>query len=337
MSEAELSGEPNLYGGSISPALAEWLKIEYKKKADLDAAWADEEEALEGLGNIFADSNAVQDALIYDPNSVCAEHSWTNPNTQQTVFYHLAPNAPGFGDVVWNFSTYVSECVGGTGADLQFVVPQDASNGVSGLRMMELGAGAGLPSWTYLANGASVVCTDMAQPDQLVAMASSAQKNMEENAALGRHAGAKGYVRNHNWEQPEEVEELLACGSESEEGEARKYDVMVAADCIFLHRLHEDMLNTIVSCLKPTTGILLVGFSLHANVEDEKVFEFFEKAKKRGLTVEQCRLPSLESRNQKYLREVRSRSMSHPAPFLKRFFSFRLWQNALTTIATSRH
>jgi predicted nicotinamide N-methyase len=302
-----MSSATNLYGGSISPALAAWLKAEQRKQAELDEAWRDEEEALEGLANIFVQSNAVQDALVYDPNSVCAQHKWTNPTTDQEVFYHLAPNAPGFGDVVWNFSTYISECVGGSGADLQFVIPENASAGVQGLRMLELGAGAGLPAWSYLRNGATVVCTDMAQPDQLVAMASSAQKNMEQNAALGQHAGAMAFVRNHNWEEPEEVKELLACGCGNDvQGDEQKFDVMVAADCIFLHRLHEDLLNTILSCLKPRTGVMLVGFSLHANVEDEKVFSFFDKAEKRGLTVEQCRLPSLENRNERYLKEVRT-------------------------------
>ena len=103
--------------------------------------------------------------------------------------------------------------------------------------------------------------------------------------------------------EPSEVEELLACGCD--QGKQR-FDVIVAADTVFLHRLHDDMLHTCEACLKEGSGVLLVGFSLHANVVDEKVFSFFDKAKAKGFSVEECRLPSLESRNEEFVRQGES-------------------------------
>lgn len=153
------------------------------------------------------------------------------------------------------------------------------------MSFLELGAGAGVPSWTALRCGARVVCTDQASPDRIRSIAECGERNvreMEERsvdtetiamAEMGRACPL-------DWGGP--VDEVLAC---LDKGKKERFDVVVAADCCYMPWLQPMLLDSIY-LLMSDRGVALVPFALHGNAKDEDVWGVVDRAKERGFQVQ---------------------------------------------------
>jgi predicted nicotinamide N-methyase len=150
---------------------------------------------------------------------------------------------------------------------------------IPALRVMEVGAGCGIPSWVMCQQGATVVCTDYPDNDLLFQMARSAHVCME-----GAGAG-EAYVRGLWW--GENGDHCLNAGMPVDAPlDAGKFDVVLAADCIYTVAAHQGLLDTLTECLVPDTGVALCAFGFHGLAKQEVIVTFFDRAKDNGFTVE---------------------------------------------------
>ena len=63
------------------------------------------------------------------------------------------------------------------------------------------------------------------------------------------------------------------------------FDVVLAADCIYMPYLHGLLLDSIAALMAPT-GVALLPFALHGNTADEEVWGIVELAKEKGFRVD---------------------------------------------------
>lgn len=136
--------------------------------------------------------------------------------------------------------------------------------------MLELGAGAGLPSLISAHLSAKrVVVTDYPDADLITNLA----YNIEACAPL-LPIVAKGYL----WgaDPSSLIEEVMPDGA---------FDVLILADLLFNHSEHGKLVQTVTKSLKKD-GTALVFFTPYRPWLLEKDLAFFDLAKENGLIVE---------------------------------------------------
>ena len=159
-----------------------------------------------------------------------------------------------------------------------------------GVRLLELGAGGGLPSWLAMKCGAQVVCTDQSIPDRIRCLAECAQRNLndlqrdldEENPILG-HA-KKVRVCPYDWGSATD-EVISNMKREVDTDDCGLFDIILAADCVYLPQCHSVLLDSIQKLLS-TCGVALLPFALHGNTSDDDVWAILKLARKKGFFVE---------------------------------------------------
>ena len=156
-----------------------------------------------------------------------------------------------------------------------------------GLAFVELGAGAGVPSWTAMHCGARVVCTDQAVPDRIRCIAECAERNFREINNQGGSAdteqiamATKARACALDWGGP--VDQVLEC---LDVNKKERFDVIVAADCCYMPWLQPQLLESIFA-LMSDCGVAFVPFALHGNAKDEDVWGIVDRAKERGFQTE---------------------------------------------------
>ena len=135
---------------------------------------------------------------------------------------------------------------------------------MAGASVLELGAGAALPSLVAALNGARrVVVTDY--PDQ--SLLENIQCNVAHNVpeALMSAVTVRGFL----WGS--RTDAILECNDNA------KFDIVVLADLIFNHSQHDALLRSCCEVLAPD-GNVYVFFTHHRPWLAHKDLEFFEKA-----------------------------------------------------------
>lgn len=158
---------------------------------------------------------------------------------------------------------------------------RNRSDLIEGKTVLELGAGAGLPSLICALNGAGqVVVTDY--PD--VDLIQNLQKNIDQCELLPQPVNirAQGYL----WGAPTaELSQQLA--QRSKDGEAARFDLLILADLLFNHSEHGKLVQSVQQTLKRTsTAQALVFFTPYRPWLLEKDLAFFDLAKEGGFVVE---------------------------------------------------
>lgn len=151
----------------------------------------------------------------------------------------------------------------------------DVPDLVAGASVLEFGAAAGLPSIAAAKLGASLVCaSDYPSPTVLMTL----QKNLTENSA-----DAVAKVVPHKW--GEDVDALLAANGHN------KYDLVLAAECLWKHDAHESLVASIKGCIKPG-GVLLLTYSHHIPDLEAEDDRFIALAEEQGFKLmEKTALP----------------------------------------------
>eukprot|EP00913_Durusdinium_trenchii_P030589 g28648.t2 len=186
----------------------------------------------------------------------------------------LGCSKQGHGDVLWAAAELAADAVAGAA---EFSV-----HGLGeGARVLELGAGLGLPSAVALRLGAEVVATDLWDHERLLALSSTLALNLKLST------GGKARVMPHRWGDPCDL--LCAEGL---------FQLILCNDCLYMPDLHGALLDTIFACLAPDfwtltsrirvteDGLALICFSLHQTAPASAIFGFFDLAKARGFRVE---------------------------------------------------
>lgn len=212
------------------------------------------------------------------------------------TIYILSEALAGFGDQVWASSRHVSNCLANAEkcreilspflSRLEEQQPTKRSHPLLGTSFLELGAGAGVPSWTAMHCGARVICTDQAVTDRIRCIAECAERNYremkdnlpEEDERLANAAKMKACPYNWGDSIHDIAHALMENGRE-------RFDVVVGADCVYMPWLHSELLQSI-DMLLSDRGVALLPFALHGNAKDEEVWEIADKAREIGFKVD---------------------------------------------------
>eukprot|EP00928_Gymnodinium_smaydae_P011169 TRINITY_DN14152_c1_g4_i3.p1 TRINITY_DN14152_c1_g4~~TRINITY_DN14152_c1_g4_i3.p1 ORF type:complete len:314 (+),score=49.97 TRINITY_DN14152_c1_g4_i3:97-1038(+) len=187
----------------------------------------------------------------------------------------------GHGDVLWGSALYAAELLEASSRCRSADQGESAvsrllgGRSLQGLRVLELGAGLGLPSWVAMRRGARVVASDLRDPDRLGALAAAAALNAPSAGEVTGECG-EAHVRAHSWGEPCDVLTSLFGG----------FDLILMCDILYITDLHEALLASTRACLAPG-GVVLVAFALHHDHNEEAVFNFFELARAKGFKVEE--------------------------------------------------
>ncbi|KAK4229475.1 hypothetical protein QBC38DRAFT_110620 [Podospora fimiseda] len=197
------------------------------------------------------------------------------PTTQQhttlsgeTITLHLVGHSPLEAHHLWNGARVVSD-----------FFESSPSTTVSNRTVLELGAGAGLPSIITASLGAKkVVVTDFPDPD----LVSTMWKNIYSCHLLNQdelNIAADGYVWGANPKHL--IDHLKPVGED-------RFDVLILADLLFRHSEHGNMLKTVRETMKKSREAkAYVVFCSYRPWLRHKDLAFFELAKEQGFLVEQ--------------------------------------------------
>ncbi|POS82552.1 hypothetical protein EPUL_005155 [Erysiphe pulchra] len=189
-----------------------------------------------------------------------------------TVKVDLIGHSPLWGHYLWNAGRVISSYL-------------ELHPGlVRGKKVLELGAGAGLPSLVCAHLEAEcVVATDY--PD--AALIENLKRNIESFKNKAEKSGdvkSRILVEGHCW--GENCQNILNHVIVSD-GEKPGFDVLVLADLLFNHSEHEKLLATVQSTLKKQEDAeALVFFTPYRPWLLEKDLMFFDKVRASGMRVE---------------------------------------------------
>ncbi|EGS19783.1 nicotinamide N-methyltransferase-like protein [Thermochaetoides thermophila DSM 1495] len=203
--------------------------------------------------------------------------------TGDTITLHLVGHSPLEAHHLWNASRVVAE---------HFERNPDE---VRGRTVLELGAGAGLPSLVASALGAKmVVMTDY--PD--VDLVRNMWRNVDECALIPREA-KKGSQGAEEGDEPTNIvvdgyiwgadttKLLKYLESDTSSQEPQGFDLLILADLLFRHTEHRNMLKTVRHALKRTRDAkALVVFCSYRPWLQKKDLAFFDLAREQGFEVE---------------------------------------------------
>jgi len=208
-----------------------------------------------------------------------------------SIVYLLSSSLAGFGDIVWSSSRHISNLLANPDTCrtvLSHYFSTEESNHsikhpLSGVSFLELGAGAGVPSWSAMGCGARVVCTDQPNSDRIRCIAECVERNFR-NMTKQTPTNAiydKCQACPYGWGT--KIDEVTKALNKS--GDER-FDVIVAADCMYMPWLHTELLDSI-DLLLSDRGVALMPFALHGNTDDGDVLRIIDRAKEKGFEVDE--------------------------------------------------
>lgn len=202
----------------------------------------------------------------YEPEK---QHTFVNYTTQhgRILNLRLVGHNPLWGHHLWNGAKTISR-----------YLEQNASILARNKTVLELGAGAGLPSLICaLFEAKCVVMTDYPDEDLIENM----RFNITHCAGLPKDKSvhAEGYL----WGK-----DILTLTRYLPEAESQSgFDLLILADLLFNHSEHAKLILTVQQCLKRSSDAeALVFFTPYRPWLLEKDMAFFDLARQAGLTVE---------------------------------------------------
>lgn len=223
-------------------------------------------------GNLFAEPDDY-----YPPSPKPTKQTFTTRDGD-VVDLHLVGYSPTEAHHLWNGSRVAAQ-----------YFEADPAGTVRGRTVLELGAGAGLPSLVAAALGARrVVMTDFPDADILATM----EKNIAECSIIPppEGGGGKGLAKadvivSKGFVWGFDPRPLLA--ELPTAGRAAGFDVLVLADLLFRHSEHGKLLDTIRDTMARGVGArAYVFFTSYRPWLADKDLAFFDLARERGFVVD---------------------------------------------------
>jgi len=195
----------------------------------------------------------------------------------RTLSLSLVGHNPLWGHHLWNAGRLISTYL------------EKNPSLVAGKTVLELGAGAGLPSLVCNVLGATkVVVSDYPDPDLVANLWKNVDTLLETEKASdekskdgGKSLVAEGYCWGND------AANLLAHLPPSSAATNPGFDVLILADLLFNHSEHEKLVNTIEFTLKKSADArAMVFFTPYRPWLYEKDMAFFDSCRARGFVVE---------------------------------------------------
>lgn len=213
-------------------------------------------------GELFAEPI---DFLPPPPKSHFITYERDADKNPRKIKLKLVGKSPLWGHLLWNAGKYTAR-----------YLDKHAGTLVTGKKVLELGAAAGLPSLICGVNSAlRVVCTDFPDADLL----SHLQYNVDHCDGLDP---TKFKVKGFIWGQDERrlcYDELSEEDLPEEIKEEDKFDLIILSDLVFNHTEHGKLLGNCRAALK-RSGLALVVFSPHRPWLLDMDLEFFQECEK---------------------------------------------------------
>ncbi|QPG94465.1 Protein N-terminal and lysine N-methyltransferase efm7 [Epichloe festucae Fl1] len=238
----------------------------------------------------YATGGLMEDPEDYYPPTPPPTRQVFEMQSGKQVTLHLVGHSPTEAHHLWNGAKLVSDYF------------ERVPSRVRGRSVLELGAGAALPSLVAGILGAEkVVASDFPDPDLVANM----QKNIDEcdetvepRGHMGRTIDAVGFV----WgADPEPLLARLVVAPEGNGDGAtrirrrRRFDVLVLADLLFRHSEHGALVKTIRETMRRSRGsAAYVFFTSYRPWKQDLDMNFFDVARDAGLEVEQVSERKLE-------------------------------------------
>eukprot|EP00934_Nitzschia_sp_Nitz4_P005777 Nitzschia sp. Nitz4//scaffold335_size18684//16977//18104//NITZ4_008773-RA/size18684-processed-gene-0.2-mRNA-1//1//CDS//3329548285//5767//frame0 len=224
-------------------------------------------------------------------------------SVDQRIVYAISDSWEGYGDILWASSRHLGNSFANpeTCRDLLAPLFENSSSGDSdlhplqGLKVLEMGAGCGVPSLVAMKCGAHVVCTDLDNPNRIRNIAESMERNWREMQLTSTYNENARRARAcpFRWGSSTlpVAKSLFPEGSSAEEQEMKNlkhcFNVICATDCLFMPWLHHDLLDGIDELLSPDHGVAILAFCIHeAYSKEHEVWPFVDKAREHGFHVE---------------------------------------------------
>jgi len=158
-----------------------------------------------------------------------------------------------------------------------------------GRTVIELGAGAGLPSLVALATAPDdaprcVVLTDYDDPD----LTANLQQNVERNASL---LASNARVCGHSWGTAPVAALRAAAELDGSQAGSPGFDVVLAADCLWNSEPYEGLLQSLAALLRPG-GEVWLAHCHHWEGHEADDRAFFARAEALGFRVERWDAPA---------------------------------------------
>ncbi|KAL8919294.1 MAG: hypothetical protein Q9208_006859 [Pyrenodesmia sp. 3 TL-2023] len=214
------------------------------------------------------DSSIFQEPSDYYPPPKPATFESRTLQTGETLRLRLVGHNPLWGHHLWNGAQVVTDYLYGHREEL-----------VHGKNVLELGAGAGMPSIAAAIWGAkNVVVTDYPDEDLVENM----RINVEAAKEFLPRSSASVVVQGHVWGA--NMEELLANLPSDSHG----FDTLILADLLFNHSQHAALVATVKATLARTAQAkALVFFTPYTPWKYDKDMAFFDLAREGGFKVNQ--------------------------------------------------
>ncbi|KAK3116104.1 Protein N-terminal and lysine N-methyltransferase efm7 [Teratosphaeriaceae sp. CCFEE 6253] len=230
------------------------------------------------MSNVSDDEDDTTAGLFQEPDDfylpekqpTSVEHRMLNGHV---LTLRLVGHSPLWGHLLWNAGRTIADYLETHSTAL-----------IQHKRVLELGAGAGLPSVIAALGGAAcVVITDY--PD--TELVENLRVNVEENCREGQSVHAKGYL----WGA--DIMPLTSCLPD--EDRAARFDVLILADLLFNHSEHGKLVSSIQQTLKKSPeSQALVFFTPYRPWLFDKDMAFFDLAREAGFMVEKILEKTME-------------------------------------------
>lgn len=225
-------------------------------------------------GGFFEDP---EDFLPPPPEPHFAKYDRIEGKSPSSLNLRLVGSSPLWGHLLWNAGIYTAN-----------YLDEHAKSIVTGKKVLELGAAAGLPSLICGLNSASkVVCTDYPDADLI----HNIQYNVDHCESLNSPVTVKGFIwgadiRPLLYEHISDEDDLPPVSDIKEDD---KFDLIILSDLVFNHTEHLKLLSTCRQALK-RSGQCLVVFSPHRPHLLENDLEFFTTCEQFDLKAEKIDL-----------------------------------------------
>lgn len=292
--------------------------------------WTSSTTNIDGIGGMYdgivmeKNTNGI-DEDIDNKGNERYEIEEENDTTSIRIVYIVSESWEGYGDLLWASSRHLAnlfadpiKCqtllqplwldnrkpittIGDDGNDTTKMTGNSKDRNhvknhpLHNLRVLELGAGCGVPSIVAMKCGAKVVCTDLDDTNRIRSIAESLERNWREmnhdKYPNAQYAKACPFRWGTSTEPVVEclkvpVQEQQDNENTEQEDTQERFDVICATDCLFMPWLHYDLLTGIDELLT-TDGVAIMAFAIHESFsKDEQVWPFVDKAKERKFHVE---------------------------------------------------
>jgi predicted nicotinamide N-methyase len=304
----------------------------FNQNKEKDDGYDDDDESVYNRVEEWCSSLINPDGIggtnVYDDDDAVTKHDKEEEGSASEgalkVKYILSESSGGHGDDLWAAARHVANMFADPIKCKELLKPlllgrkfknedddnndnnDNSDNPLLGVSFVELGAGAGVPSWTAMKCGAIVVCTDQAISNRIRCIAESAQRNLQDmktEASIESDDNDNDNKNNTNNQQAityaemvracpydwgnsiDEVVEILNENRNIVQKSNRRFDVVLAADCIYMPHFHSLLLDSIKMLLSER-GVALLPFALHGNTKDDNIWSIVDLAKEKGFDVE---------------------------------------------------